>query len=231
MAKMKVQYFINKAIEVEKLPTLYQLGKFMNSKQSKYYLCDCSGLIKGILWGYPENGKYGGNGVPDINANTMIIRCSKVSTNFNKLPIGALVWMSGHIGIHVGNGVCVESSPIWEDGIQCTFIKGSGYSNTRKLHERKWTKQGLFDKYVDYSSNASVSSTPAPSASYYKKYTGKSGVLNTVLKAVGVPTKYCGDWKSRKPVASANGISNYTGTAAQNLKLISLAKQGKLKKV
>lgn len=279
MAKMKVQDFVSKAVEVEKLPTLYKLGKFMNSKQSKYYLCDCSGLIKGILWDYPSNGKYASNGVPDINADTMISRCSKVSSNFNKLPLGALVWMKGHIGIHVGNGVCVESSPIWEDGIQCTFIKGSGYSNSRGLHERQWTKQGLFDKYVDYSAStptpskksveevakevlagkwgngdarkkalekegynyvqvqnkvnelAKVSKPSQPSSNYYKKYTGKSGVLNTVLKAVGVPSKYCGDWKDRKPVAKVNGIANYTGTAEQNVKLINLAKQGKLKKV
>ena len=158
MAKMKVQDFITKAIQVEKVPTLYGWGKFMNSYNGNYLLCDCSGLIKGILWGYPGNGSYKRNGVPDINANTMIKQCSKVSTNFNKLPLGALVWMEGHIGIHIGNGVCVESSPIWEDGIQCTFIKGSGYSNTRKLKERKWTKQGLFDKYIDYSA-----STPTPS--------------------------------------------------------------------
>lgn len=153
MAKMKVQDFITKAIQVEKVPTLYGWGKFMNSFNGNYLLCDCSGLIKGILWGYPEKGKYASNQVPDINANTMIKQCSKVFTNFHKLPLGALVWMEGHIGIHIGNGVCVESSPIWEDGIQCTFIKGSGYSNTRKLKERKWTKQGLFDKYIDYSQN------------------------------------------------------------------------------
>ena len=185
--------------------------------------------------------------------------------------------MEGHIGIHVGNGVCVKSSPIWEDGIQCTFIKGSGYSNTSKLKERKWTRQGLFDKYVDYSTSTptplkksveevakellqglwgngdarkkalekegynysrvqtkvnELSKTPTqPTSSYYKKYTRSSGVLNIVLKTVGVAVKYCGDWKSRKPVASANGISNYTGTAEQNTKLINLAKQGKLKKV
>ena len=133
MVKMKVQDFITKAIQVEKVPTLYGWGKFMNSYNGNYLLCDCSGLIKGILWGYPEKGKYASNQVLDINANTMIKQCSKVSTNFHKLPLGALVWMEGHI--------------------QCTFIKGSGYSNTRKLKERKWTKQGLFDKYIDYSQN------------------------------------------------------------------------------
>lgn len=230
MAKMKVNDFVSKAIEVEKLPTLYKLGKFMNSKSGKYYLCDCSGLIKGILWGYPNSGKYGSNNVPDINADTMISRCSNVTTDMSKLQVGWLVWMKGHIGIYVGGGVVVESSPIWEDGIQRTYPKGCGVANKKGLHERKWTKCGKFDKYVDYTSSK-PKPTPAPTANYYKKYTGKSGVLNTVLKAVGVPAKYCGDWKARKPVANANGISNYTGTASQNLKLISLAKQGKLKKV
>lgn len=182
MAKIKVQDFVEKAIEVEKLPTLYKLGKFMNSKDGKYYLCDCSGLIKGILWGYPNNGKYGGNNVPDINADTMIGRCSKVSTNFNKLPLGALVWIKGHIGIHIGNGICVESSPIWENGIQCTFIKGSGYSNTRGLHERKWTKQGVFDKYVDYTTEAPTKPTATNKNVnvFYRVKTKKHGWLGEV---------------------------------------------------
>ena len=82
MVKMKVQDFITKAIQVEKVPTLYGWGKFMNSYNGNYLLCDCSGLIKGILWGYPEKGKYASNQVLDINANTMIKQCSKVSTNF-----------------------------------------------------------------------------------------------------------------------------------------------------
>lgn len=68
--------------------------------------------------------------------------------------------------------------------------------------------------------------TPKTS-SYYKKYTGTSKKIDTVFKAIGAPY---GSWKKRKPVATDNGISNYTGTATQNLKLISLAKSGKLKK-
>lgn len=66
---------------------------------------------------------------------------------------------------------------------------------------------------------------------YYDKYTGKAATLDTVLKAVGVPEKYRNNWAKRKPLATANGISNYTGKSSQNLKLIALAKQGKLKKV
>lgn len=66
--------------------------------------------------------------------------------------------------------------------------------------------------------------------SYYKEYTGKSNKIDVVFKTIGVPSAYIGSYSKRKPVAKKNGISNYTGTSSQNLKLISLAKQGKLKK-
>lgn len=69
------------------------------------------------------------------------------------------------------------------------------------------------------------------SSIYYSKYTGTSFSINEVFKTIGVPEKYIGMYKDRKPVAVKNGINNYTGTSTQNLKLIELAKQGKLKKV
>ena len=68
-------------------------------------------------------------------------------------------------------------------------------------------------------------------ASYYSKYAGSSTSVDIVLKSIGVESKYIGSWTCRKPIANKNGISNYTGTIEQNLKLISLAKSGKLKRV
>ena len=67
--------------------------------------------------------------------------------------------------------------------------------------------------------------------SYYSKYNGNSTNIDTVLKSIGVESRYIGSWTCRKPIANKNGISNYTGTIEQNLKLISLAKSGKLKRV
>ena len=67
--------------------------------------------------------------------------------------------------------------------------------------------------------------------SYYSKYNGSSTSIDIVLKSIGVESKYIGSWTCRKPIANKNGISNYTGTMEQNLKLISLAKSGKLKRV
>ena len=65
---------------------------------------------------------------------------------------------------------------------------------------------------------------------YYKKYVGNSSNIDMILKSVGVPDKYIGSWTSRKPLAIRNGICNYVGSLADNIKLIELAKKGKLKK-
>lgn len=135
---MKVNDFINELKRVEKLPTLYKWGTFLNKYNGRYLLSDCSGLIKGILWGYPDNGKYTSNGVPDYNANTIITKCKNVSTDFSKIKKGEFVWMYGHCGIYIGNGQVIESSPAWENGVQIT-----------KLSQRKWKKHGKLP-WIDY---------------------------------------------------------------------------------
>lgn len=140
---MNVEDFISKILTYEKTPTIYKLGKFMNSyKQGancKYLECDCSGLIKGTLWGYPYNGKYR-HIYPDVNANTiMSTYCYNKSSNFNNITRGEFVWMSGHIGVYIGNGKVCECSPKWENGIQITEVS-----------QRKW-KLHAKSKWLDYS--------------------------------------------------------------------------------
>lgn len=68
-------------------------------------------------------------------------------------------------------------------------------------------------------------------STYYSKYEGTSTAIDTVFKAIGVPSQYIGSYSKRKPVAKANGISVYIGSSSQNIKLVNLAKQGKLKRV
>ena len=60
--------------------------------------------------------------------------------------------------------------------------------------------------------------------SYFNKYTGTSNSLVDGLKAVGANSAF----SYRKKIATANKISGYIGTAAQNTKLLNLLKQGKL---
>lgn len=63
---------------------------------------------------------------------------------------------------------------------------------------------------------------------YYPKYSGASVRLDEILNAVGAPY---GSVNNRKKLANINGIEAYKGTLSQNLKLIALAKSGKLVRV
>lgn len=210
---MKVNDFISKAKVIQKMKTSYKLGTFMNKTLNGKYQCDCSGLIKAIFWGYPTNGKYQSNNLKDINANTMITHTTKTSTDFSKIQNGAIVWLNGHIGVYIGNGIVIECTPKWNSGVQMSYCNGSSYNNTQKLNSRTWTKWGLF-KYVDYT----------PLVNYFTKcsYTGNS--LVDGLKSINVDSSL----SNRKKIAKANLIANYTGTSSQNTKLLNLLKQGKL---
>ncbi len=113
---------------------------------------DCSGLVKGLLWGWcgDKTATYGGavykaNGVPDISANGLISVCKDVSTDFSVIEIGEVVWKSGHIGIYVGGGLSVECTYRWKDGVQITACNTSRPGH----NSRVWTKHGRLP-YISY---------------------------------------------------------------------------------
>lgn len=119
---------------------------------------DCSGLIKGLLWGWEGNlGKnggavYGSNGVKDQNADAIIGTCLDVSADFSAIQAGEAVWQPGHIGIYVGDGLCVECTPKWGDGVQLTAcnIPKEGYPT------RVWKKHGKLP-YLSYEESVALS--------------------------------------------------------------------------
>lgn len=102
----------------------------------------------------------------------------------------------------------------------------SNYSGTASQNEKllELARNGKLKKAGSTSNSTSTSTNS--SFSYYKKYTGKSGSIVDALKSIGVDSSI----ENRKKIAQANGISNYSGTASQNEKMLSLLKQGKLKK-
>lgn len=113
---------------------------------------DCVCFIKGLLWGWngDANKQYGGteyasNGVPDIGEDQMIAICSGVSTDFSAIEVGEVVWQPGHIGVYVGDGLAVECTPNWSDGVQITACNRdvAGYNR------RNWVKHGKLP-YVTY---------------------------------------------------------------------------------
>lgn len=170
---------------------------------------------------------------------------------YTKNPkVGDLVFFKGtrHAGAnHIALVVKVTKSNIYTIEGNTSTGKGvvdNGGGVAEKSYSINYSKilgcgRPKYEAETDTNSNNSQSSTTssnpvkdtASKVKYYKKYTGKSTKVDDVLKAIGVPSKYCGNVKNRKAIAVKNGISNYKGTADQNLKIVNLAKKGKLIKV
>lgn len=167
---------------------------------------DCVCLLKGLFWGWcgDKNKVYGGayypsknhpSEVPDVGANTMFDKyCTGKSANFKNIVPGEFVWMSGHIGVYIGDGLAVECTPIWKDGVQITAVgnigKKSGYNT------RTWTKHGK-SVFLNYSSKPEPKPTPTPKPTAIKP--GDSVIVNgrgyATSKATGSVTK---EFKNKK---------------------------------
>ena len=124
----------------------------INAASADTFGFDCVCLIKGLLWGWNgnKNAIYGGatytsSGVPDIGADQMIKVCKNVTTDFSKIEVGEAVWLEGHIGVYVGDGLAVECTPRWANKVQITACN----RNVPGYNRRNWTKHGKLP-YVKY---------------------------------------------------------------------------------
>lgn len=134
--------------------------KMINAATADTFGFDCVNLIKGILWGWDgdPSANYGGaryksNDVPDVSADGMIRLCKGVTGDFREIVPGAAVWLPGHIGLYIGDGLAVECSPKWANGVQITAVgnlgKKAGYN------ARAWKKWGILP-YVSYEEEKTV---------------------------------------------------------------------------
>lgn len=177
---------------------------------------DCVCLIKGILWGWSGDVSrtYGGavykaNDVPDIGADSMIKVCKDVSTDFSGIEVGEAVWMEGHIGVYIGDGLAVECTPKWANKVQITACNQSvtGYNR------RNWIKHGKlpYIKYIrvqeelpvfehldvvrikdgvtKYSNGKTMASWVPSSKLYVREYQGQTTVVSTLKE--GAVTGTC----------------------------------------
>lgn len=135
---------------------------------------DCVCLIKAILWGWNGDtarvyggAKYASNGVPDINADKMINKCTDISEDFSNITPGEAVWKPGHIGVYIGDGLAVECTPSWANGVQITAVGNIGTKSGYKT--RQWTKHGKLP-YVDYTDQIKA---PKPDVIYQVYANGK----------------------------------------------------------
>lgn len=162
----------------------------INAASEDTFGFDCVCLIKGLLWGWngDKTKTYGGasyctNGVPDIGADAMIRKCSEVSTDFSKLEVGEAVWTDGHIGIYIGDGLAVESTPVWKNCVQITACNQTVAGYPR----RNWKKHGKLP-YVKYIKETVVA--PKPEAP--KPEAPKPAVTTPVVYKVGDIVEFSG---------------------------------------
>ena len=115
---------------------------------------DCSGLIKGLLWGWEGQmdhvyggAKYASNEVNDLSADALFGVCRAQSADFGDIEPGEVLWREGHIGVYIGDGLAVECTYRWNDGVQITAVhnmgKRAGYQG------REWSKHAKLP-YLDY---------------------------------------------------------------------------------
>lgn len=191
----------------------------INAASSDTFGFDCSCLIKGILWGWKgdKTATYGGatyasNGVPDIGANQLIRVCKNVSSDFTKIEVGEAVWMTGHIGVYIGDGLAVECSPKWDNGVQitaCNCLK-DGYNS------RTWTKHGKlpYITYVQQTAPTEPIAPNPPTSSSFKK--------GDLVKITGT------NYYSGKPIPSWVKAKNwYVLQANDNRVVINKSEDGK----
>lgn len=138
-AKNKKRYSTNHDYNIE------HASEILAASADTFFF-DCSGMVKGIIngWCADVNATYGGaiynSVVPDISTDSMIEACPDASDDFSKIEAGELLWMEGHVGVYMGNGLAIECTPAWQNDVQWTAVlnigKKSGYNG------RKWTRHG-----------------------------------------------------------------------------------------
>lgn len=206
---------IQRAINMYSKNKKYAPAARLLADKAKAFYFDCVGLIKSLLWGWVGDSsktyggaKYASNGVPDISADQMITRCSGVSTNFSNIQVGELLWTSGHVGIYIGDGLGVECTPSWDNGVQITAVgnigKKAGYNT------RTWKKHGKLP-WCSYDAE-SVEKAEEPTAP-----AKKPAVPYTVDYAKGFSKLYA---KTYTVTASALNMRKGAGTTKHVIKVL-----------
>ena len=170
-------------IEQKKLqyPSWYTKARasYLKSLSDDTRLFDCCGLIKGVLWGFP-NLVYTSNGVPEMDDSGVWKACVQ-SKDFKNIQEGEILWIKGHVGIYIGNGKAIECTNQWSGNVQITAVTNIG--KISGLNQRKWTGHGKL-KYISYEEAAPKvpeTQTETPKTSIY--YVKKGDTLTKIAKA------------------------------------------------
>ena len=127
----------------------------INAATDDTWACDCVCLIKSIIWGWSADktktngGAIYGNGMPDWGADGIFTRkyVYGISKDFSQIQPGAVVHMSGHVGVYVGCGQVIECTPKWKNCVQISYLGNN--PEYKKGNYRVWDEYGYLP-CVDY---------------------------------------------------------------------------------
>ena len=147
--------------------------------------------------------------------------------HFNQNQFDALVSFTYNCGIgNLKNLTQSGKRTLAQISTKLLLYNKAGGVVLRGLQRRRAAEKELFD--------TPIKTDKTETTKHYPQYTGDSPRVDEVLSAIGANSDYdmtqTKPYLRRKPIATANGIKNYSGTAAQNNKIIKLAKDGKLRR-
>lgn len=148
--------------------------------------------------------------------------------HFNQNQFDALVSFTYNCGVgNLKNLTQSGKRTLAQISTKLPLYNKAGGVVLRGLQRRRAAEKELFD--------TPIKTDKTDITKYYPQYTGNSPRVDEVLSAIGANSDYdmtqTKPYLRRKPIATANGIKNYSGTAAQNNKIIKQAKDGKLRRV
>ena len=168
--------------KAKQYPSWYTKARisYLKSLPDDTRLFDCCGLIKGVLWGFP-NIVYTSNCVPDMDDSGIWKACSDQSKDFSNIQEGEIVWIKGHVGVYIGNGKAIECTTNWSDNVQITAVLNIG--KLAGLNGRKWTAHGKL-KYISYDEGVpTVPEIPKENTSKSVYYVKKGDTLSSIAYA------------------------------------------------
>lgn len=147
--------------------------------------------------------------------------------HFNQNQFDALVSFTYNCGVgNLKNLTQSGKRTLAQISTKLPLYNKAGGVVLRGLQRRRAAEKVLFD--------TPIKTDKTDTTKYYPQYNGDSPRVDEVLSAIGANFDYdmtqTKAYLRRKPIATANGIKNYSGTAAQNNKIIKLAKDGKLRR-
>ena len=201
----------------------YSSRSTYSGTSSVYYAMDCSAFVS-WCWGVSRKTTYS---IPQISTNL-----GKATTaNISKLQLGDALNSSsvGHVVLVTGltySGSSITKIEITEQ--TPPQLKRSYY--TPSSLASKYGSSYYIQRYTGTvpaapgGSSSSGSSGTTTNSKYYPACASSQTSIVSALNNIGVDSSKT----YRTKIAAANGISDYTGTEAQNIALLDLMKAGKL---